>query len=342
MGGASLPPGFRFHPTDEELVGYYLKRKTDGLEIELEVIPVIDLYKFDPWELPEKSFLPKRDKEWFFFCPRDKKYPNGSRTNRATKSGYWKATGKDRKVVCQSAVIGFRKTLVFYRGRAPLGDRTDWVMHEYRLCDDVSQGIPVFQGPFALCRVIKKNEEKTGDVYGETAVKPVRGNSKNGNVASVAVGNEPMVNILDDIPIQASHISIGSNYSTPITSPHQKTVMGECDQPSIHSSMGNNPSSLFVSPDMILDSSKDYAQAHDFNPDKGFQNSMWQFHDQYEISPSTSNSNLREEGELCDDFSRYGCMSPYSVYGSYLGYYGNDTLYDGHDQTYSLRNPGPF
>lgn len=52
MGGASLPPGFRFHPTDEELVGYYLKRKTDGLEIELEVIPVIDLYKFDPWELP--------------------------------------------------------------------------------------------------------------------------------------------------------------------------------------------------------------------------------------------------------------------------------------------------
>lgn len=52
MGGATLPPGFRFHPTDEELVGYYLKRKVEGLEIELEVIPVIDFYKFDPWELP--------------------------------------------------------------------------------------------------------------------------------------------------------------------------------------------------------------------------------------------------------------------------------------------------
>lgn len=52
MGAASLPPGFRFHPTDEELIGYYLKRKTEGLEIELEVIPVIDLYKFDPWDLP--------------------------------------------------------------------------------------------------------------------------------------------------------------------------------------------------------------------------------------------------------------------------------------------------
>lgn len=52
MGGASLPPGFRFHPTDEELVGYYLKRKTEGRGFELEVIPVVDLYKFDPWELP--------------------------------------------------------------------------------------------------------------------------------------------------------------------------------------------------------------------------------------------------------------------------------------------------
>ena len=48
----SLPPGFRFHPTDDELVGYYLKRKVDGRTIELEVIPVIELYKFDPWELP--------------------------------------------------------------------------------------------------------------------------------------------------------------------------------------------------------------------------------------------------------------------------------------------------
>ncbi|KAM0037670.1 putative transcription factor NAM family [Helianthus debilis subsp. tardiflorus] len=106
----------------------------------------------------EKSFLPSRDPEWYFFGPRDRKYPNGFRTNRATRAGYWKSTGKDRKVTSslqQQGGIGMKKTLVYYRGRAPQGIRTDWVMHEYRLDDKAgSFGI---QDSYALCRVFKKN-----------------------------------------------------------------------------------------------------------------------------------------------------------------------------------------
>ncbi|KAL4385226.1 hypothetical protein GQ457_15G025600 [Hibiscus cannabinus] len=157
MSAVSLPPGFRFHPTDEELVVYYLKNKINGRKIELEIIPEVDLYKCEPWDLPGRSLLPSKDMEWYFFSPRDRKYPNGSRTNRATKSGYWKATGKDRKVNSQTRAVGMKKTLVYYRGRAPHGTRTSWVMHEYRLdereCESASLGL---QDAYALCRVFKK------------------------------------------------------------------------------------------------------------------------------------------------------------------------------------------
>ncbi|XP_060207573.1 NAC domain-containing protein 71-like [Lycium barbarum] len=327
MAGASLPPGFRFHPTDEELVGYYLKRKTDGLEIELEVIPVIDLYKFDPWELPEKSFLPKRDLEWFFFCPRDKKYPNGSRTNRATKSGYWKATGKDRKVVCHPSVVGYRKTLVFYRGRAPLGDRTDWVMHEYRLCDDVSQGTPSFQGPFALCRVIKRNDAslKTKDVQG---VKQAGCSSTTGGFSLV---NEPIA-LSDETPTQSAHMSNDSNYSTPITSPYQTTQLGDYE-----CAVGGNAANLCMSPDMILDSSKECPQGQNaFGNGRqyDFTNmTPWQPSDQHEFTSNSSFPNFSGEVELSGDLSSFGCISPYSIHGSYVGFYGNeDMTYGGFDQ----------
>lgn len=50
-----VPPGFRFHPTEEELVDYYLKRKINSLKTDLQVIADIDLYNMEPWDIQGKK-----------------------------------------------------------------------------------------------------------------------------------------------------------------------------------------------------------------------------------------------------------------------------------------------
>ncbi|KAM0039296.1 putative transcription factor NAM family [Helianthus debilis subsp. tardiflorus] len=153
---SSLAPGFRFHPTDEELVRYYLRRKVCGKPFRFQSVSETDIYKSEPWELADYSQLNSRDQEWYFFSPVDKKYGNGSRLNRATGRGYWKATGKDRSVHHKGQPIGSKKTLVFHVGRAPDGKRTNWVMHEYRLSDQELEGAQVAQDAFVLCRIFEK------------------------------------------------------------------------------------------------------------------------------------------------------------------------------------------
>ncbi|CDY47055.1 BnaAnng08430D [Brassica napus] len=151
----SVPPGFRFHPTDEELVGYYLRKKVASQKIDLDVIRDIDLYRIEPWDLQERCRIGYEERnEWYFFSHKDKKYPTGTRTNRATMAGFWKATGRDKAVYEKSKLMGMRKTLVFYKGRAPNGQKTDWIMHEYRLESD--ENAPPQEEGWVVCRAFKK------------------------------------------------------------------------------------------------------------------------------------------------------------------------------------------
>ncbi|KAK4349475.1 hypothetical protein RND71_032230 [Anisodus tanguticus] len=151
-----LPPGFRFHPTDEELITYYLVNKIDDANFTGRAIADVDLNKSEPWDLPGKAKM--GGKEWYFFSLRDRKYPTGVRTNRATNTGYWKTTGKDKEIFNSKTteLVGMKKTLVFYKGRAPRGEKSNWVMHEYRVRSKSSHRTTK-QDEWVVCRIFQKS-----------------------------------------------------------------------------------------------------------------------------------------------------------------------------------------
>ncbi|KAF9662649.1 hypothetical protein SADUNF_Sadunf18G0076200 [Salix dunnii] len=155
------PPGYRFKPKDQELILHYLLNKIQNRPLPSNGIHEVTLYRYNP-ETLTGDYEPYGEKEWYFLTPRDRKYPNGDRPNRAAGDGYWKATGGDTDVTYASQVIGSKKTLVFYRGKAPGGVKTNWIMHEYRASN--FDGAPkranngMRLDDWVLCRIYNKND----------------------------------------------------------------------------------------------------------------------------------------------------------------------------------------
>ncbi|OAY42931.1 NAC domain-containing protein 90 [Manihot esculenta] len=165
-----LAPGIRFYPTEEELVSFYLHHKLEGERDDLNrlmdrVIPVLDIYEYSPWQLPQYAgeFSHGDPEQWFFFIKRQENEARGGRPRRLTTAGYWKATGSPGYVYSSNnRCIGVKRTMVFYTGRAPLGRKTEWKMNEYKTIEGEafsSTGAnPTLRHEFSLCRVYKKSK----------------------------------------------------------------------------------------------------------------------------------------------------------------------------------------
>ncbi|XP_064942022.1 NAC domain-containing protein 90-like isoform X1 [Musa acuminata AAA Group] len=143
----TVPPGFRFYPTEEELIGFYLQNKLENRREDMEqVIPVVDVYCLDPWQLPPLSgeHCRRDGEQWLFLCPRQEREAHGGRPTRTTPSGYWKATGSLSYVFSSTnRVMGMKRTMVFYQGRTPTGTKTRWKMNEYRALEEGATTVPL-------------------------------------------------------------------------------------------------------------------------------------------------------------------------------------------------------
>ncbi|XP_038680697.1 protein NTM1-like 9 [Tripterygium wilfordii] len=156
-------PGFRFHPTDEELINHYLNLKKLGLDDKVSAIGELDICNFEPGQLPQMAATQTNNYTWYFFSRPDYKYKNSKRANRRTDGGYWKGTGKDRRIMDgNNNEIGTKKTLVFYEGHVPNGVKTNWVIHEFHSNN-------INQRDFVLSRLKLKPDGSTDDpIYEES------------------------------------------------------------------------------------------------------------------------------------------------------------------------------
>ncbi|KAL5767987.1 hypothetical protein ACOSQ2_014770 [Xanthoceras sorbifolium] len=272
---SSLPPGFRFHPTDEELILHYLKKKLSSTPFPVSIIADVDIYKFDPWDLPAKAAF--GEKEWYFFSPRDRKYPNGARPNRAAASGYWKATGTDKIILASSMTtrgggvqenIGVKKALVFYKGRPPKGIKTNWIMHEYRLTENPNnfnvnrpmkpKDSSMRLDDWVLCRIYRKfhvssptstatasdqDQEEEEEKFIQDTLLPILKSPPSHNMTLNPQKSSSFSNLLDamDYSMLSSFLSDNQMYqtgfeSTPIHTP------GILDQPAFSNGTTTNNS----------------------------------------------------------------------------------------------------
>ncbi|KAL0684021.1 hypothetical protein Bca4012_050869 [Brassica carinata] len=184
--------GYRFSPTGEELINHYLKNKILGKSWLVDhAISEVNICRYEPWFLPCKfislthsfiidhllisslvaalSKLESKDLVWYFFSPKEYTSAKKNVTKRTTPSGYWKATGVDRKIKDRrgnGVEIGIKKTLVYYEGRVPNGVWTPWVLHEYHITS-----LPLNQRTYVICQVMYKGDD--GDsLYGNNSNEP--------------------------------------------------------------------------------------------------------------------------------------------------------------------------
>ncbi|GAV73413.1 NAM domain-containing protein [Cephalotus follicularis] len=122
----SFPEGFRFQPSDIELIVHYLKNKIKGAPLPPNRIHVIDLYLYSPRVLTERfKLLSDSETQWYFLIRRKTRYPNGKRPDQREGNGYWKPAGIDKDIKNGNQRIGHKRSLDFNEGKHLDGERTE-------------------------------------------------------------------------------------------------------------------------------------------------------------------------------------------------------------------------
>ncbi|XWS09278.1 hypothetical protein CRYUN_Cryun40dG0072200 [Craigia yunnanensis] len=170
-----VPTGFRFSPTDEELIEI-LNQKVSGnttaAMAPLDFIVERNIYELEPQDLQWTQSVALNKNERYYYCKRE------SDSREVTGRGWWKATSHVKTISADGPMVGYKRPLTFHRFKDNLRKRkdaikTDWIMHEYGL-----QSIPT---EWRLCKIKYKGKEKL-----EEDMKNIRNNNPLSSEAGVS------------------------------------------------------------------------------------------------------------------------------------------------------------
>lgn len=143
MTSFMVPPGHRFVPTDEELVGYYLFNKVTGMALPEGVIPECDLYgDLNPWDIwhrhRHRVVKTAAGEDLYLFTRLRRKTPGAKRVERRVGVGAWEGEASSKKIhmmlLGTPQCVGFMKRFRFEKSQTHQDGA--WIMHEYSLNHD--------------------------------------------------------------------------------------------------------------------------------------------------------------------------------------------------------------
>ncbi|KAF3951478.1 hypothetical protein CMV_022869 [Castanea mollissima] len=157
-----LPVGFRFNPTDYELVTHFLRNRNLGKPTPSDAVKECDLYgKKEPWEIWDmfSAVDESRVVKQLYFFTKLKTYNNGRRIDRrvGSGSGTWK---KEHQLKTPPGLVGVEKSRFSYENNddkssksssssSSLGRNGKWNMIEYKDLNPPNQE----SNEYVVCRL---------------------------------------------------------------------------------------------------------------------------------------------------------------------------------------------
>ncbi|KAM3388066.1 hypothetical protein ACQJBY_010696 [Aegilops geniculata] len=170
-----LVPGFRFRPTDKEIVLHYLKPKVLNLALPRRIEELDNIYALDAGDIRLDEEDGDKERLGFFFMRKqDEAYSNGC--YYTTPAGYWRIRGRPSRMREGRRTVAFKTSMDFYRGRLLHGRRTPWSMFEYKLNADRGDLRNLAQpemNSYVMCKVRKRDSRRDAQ-GGEVLVVPVK------------------------------------------------------------------------------------------------------------------------------------------------------------------------